>query len=220
MTQLLEARRTPDILISHEIPNVITGLAALVVDVNTSYIRAGREKIAKPSTERKIGELTVGIDTRKEGEDQEGNLHGALAELFRDHDIHGRDVRRILQRSLYHMEGNTYYPGFERQVKGRTIQCEYAIVLYDGPLLEIEPYDSKEVEDAQWMPIDRLLQSDVRPLAGQAVWHALNTGVIQNNLRRYHQERESRLRLLPPGFSINERYEKRELLPDMGKQLV
>jgi hypothetical protein len=60
----------------------------------------------------------------------------------------------------------------------------------------------------------------VRPLAGQAVWHALNTGVIQNNLRRYHQERESRLRLLPPGFSINERYEKRELLPDMGKQLV
>lgn len=217
MISTLEIRRSPDTLFIPETPRVITGLAALVVDVHTFAIRAGREKKPKASTERNVGEMTVGIDTRKQGEDPEGNLYGALAELFSDHDTDGRDIRRVLERSLYHMEGNTYHPGFKREMAGRTIQCEYAVVLYDGPHIEVGPHDSDEIEDVQWVPMERLLQADVRSLAGQAVWHALHEGDIQENLRRYHQEPDARRRLLPPGFSIQEKYDKRELLPDVGK---
>ena len=218
MIQTLETDlRRPDTIVIPEKPRIITGLAALIIDVHTSEIRVIRERRDKPSTGRKAGELSVPIETRKVGEDPEGNLYGALPEAFDRYDIHGRDIRRILERSLYHMEGNTYHPGFKQKLGDKIIHCEYAVVLYDGPNIEVEPFNSKEVGDAQWVPMDRLLQSDVRSLAGHAVWHALSNGIIQENLRRYHQEPRSRLRLLPPGFSIPDIYHDRELLVDVGK---
>jgi hypothetical protein len=194
----------------------IHGLGLVILHGQTGAIWAVRERTNKPATGRKRGELSIPLETRKVGETPMNNLLGAMAEAFDDVDSNGNDISGKLHASLYHVRGNSFHTGFTADILGNRILCDYAILVYDGEQISVQPYNSLEVGEAGWVNINSFLGDGVRPLARQVITQAMESDFLALNLIEYRDFSEKRLHVLPKDFSIRSMYRNREKLRDMG----
>jgi hypothetical protein len=221
MTAELALPRSVEKSSSVELIREAHGLGVIILHAQTGEVLTIEETVDKPSTGRRRGQRSIPLETAKriDGEKEEPlpNLHGALAEVLNDRDLHGNDVRHILKKSLHHVKDHAFHQGIRVRMGPRTIVCGYAITFYNGPAIAMEPFNAAEARNPLWLPIDSILNEEVpiRSLAREVVQEAWDSGILEENWRRYHTDEDSRVRTLPADFSIQQKYELRELHPDM-----
>lgn len=194
---------------------VIAGMALLIINAGTGDIWMVRERKTKELTAKLSGQWTVPFETMKQGESALDAVRGAMAEAFDDKDLDGNDIRNVLTTRISHVRGNSMHEGFTTTHGGRKFELNYAVVIYDGPPINAQPFNGEEVGEGTWRSPMSLLGADVRPFTRKVARDFLGNGVFIDNLCRYHAFPEDRLPVFERGFSIRETYFSREELSDM-----
>lgn len=200
-------------------PKRHVGLGVIILNANSGHIWTIEELDTRESKDRKHGQLSVPLETRKQGETFHRNLLGALAEAYDDQDADGNDIRDKLSRSIFQL--NEVVSFFSKAVifanEKNVFICDLAILIYDGPDIKPCAYNKEEVKSLGWMPVGEFLASNIRPLAKKLVETAYNLGHIDKALDAYHyaSHGNGKKPLLDSGFSIRDYYNSRERLPDV-----
>lgn len=191
------------------------GIGLIIIHAHTGQILAIREQMDDPRTARKRGELSIPLETRKEGESPYENLCGAMAEVVDDKDQYGHDLGPYLRSCFFRTNEEFIYPGFSTKINGRSIYCNIAVLIYDGPDIPFKPY-SGETTDVQWVsPLD-FAQDGVRSLAQLTLTEVLwREEIYRRNLATYRDSPHLRTPVFKDNFSIRETCVRREQLIDM-----
>lgn len=189
----------------------IVGMGVVIVNSETGDLWTVREKLDKEKTDRKSGQLSIPLETRKIGESPRGNLQGAMAEAFDDEE----DLTRpSVLEGLYHV-GTIPQRRIVVGTDKNTILCDVALLLHDGRPITKKPF-SDEVEDSQWMNPDQFLEEDARSLARIVVQDVMQSGIYRENLLRYHSGSPLLQQTFQNRFSIRDYATRREAFPDYG----
>lgn len=194
---------------------VIAGWGLVIINAETGEIWMVREKKDKAKAARKSGEWTIPLETMKEGESTEEAIIGAMAEAFDDFDKDGNDIREQLVASLLHVKGNSLHEGLVVPYGNHRFELNYAVLLYDGPAINVQPYNFEEVGNGKWTSPRALLAPETRLFTRFIGEDVLGGGVYDENLTRYRAHPDDRLPVFGEGFSIRAAYSAREQLPDM-----
>lgn len=207
----------PNTIKSPEMEQAIEGIGLVIIHAYTGEIWMVQEKKDKSATARIAGEWTIPLETLKRGEEQKPweAVGGAFAEAFDDVDVEGNPVDKNFLSRFSHMRGNSLHSGIRTSHKGQNFDLHYAVIIYDGPKdINIQPYNSEEVENGQWRDPADLLIPGTRRFA-RLIGLAMLRETYSENLARYHKLPEDRLPVFEPQFSVRETYATRELNPDM-----
>lgn len=200
-------------------PKRHVGLGVIILNAKSGQIWTIEELDTRESKDRKHGQLSVPLETRKQGETFHRNLLGALAEAYDDQDTDGNDIKEELSRSIFQLnEGVSSFPKAVTIVNEKNVfLCDLKILIYDGPDLKLCAYNKEEVKSLGWMPVEEFLTSNTRPLAKKLVETAYNLGYIDKALDAYHyaSHGNGKKPLLESGFSIRDYYNSREKLLDV-----
>jgi len=163
---------------------------------------------AKEATDRTIGQVSIPAETRKNGESEEDNIRGALAEFCSDELLSNHPDVSIAQGFMYRDA---------LMLNGR-YKADLLVVVYEGPLdVSISPANSEEVAANGWMNTEDIAaMSNIRPILRQAIELERSTRIATASLRDYRYGSGSRANLLPPGFSIEDFYKRREKIADIS----
>ncbi len=195
------------------------GGVLLLVDALTGKIFVQEDAADKAGTGRKKGEISVPIETRKEGEEPHTTLLGGLAEVFDDFDHEGEPVMPRLSQRLFTVDPG-YITGDEIPYldprNGRQYVCNPFVVIYDGEPINGSPLDAHEAIPRGWVSPSQFLQTDnARPVAQHVVSKLVANGVIQDRLDTYRQRPDLRVPVIPPDFSLRQHCEVRERNKDI-----
>ncbi len=197
----------------------IEGLGIIAINGVTGEIRAFTEQTGKAATNRRPGEVSIPLETRKANESAYGNFTGALAEAYGDTYVNDADAREALRRSVLYAGNYSFHPGFETNISGRLVVCRLAVIVDrgDGSTDDIPPHASNEAKDPRWVDPSDFFKPGTRQLAQLAVEHALRTGIYNNLLNLYRNNPGTLRPVFPERFSIRHTYNQRERLRDAGR---
>ena len=181
------------------------GMGTIIVSPHKpGYIMAIEELKPKPATNRKVGELSVPLETEVVCKDIPESkiqvVQASLAEVMNDTDI--RNVGG--QFSLARM-GDVYTPS----ESSPGVFFRSSLVIYSGdPEYPFTPTVDEEVTNPHWVPVrDFVLgREGIRPLAREIVLYS----ALQGNLL----EESVPMELFPQGFSIRQLQNSRDKYPD------
>lgn len=193
----------------------ISAVGLVIIHAQSGEIWMVQERKDKPLTNKKKGQWSIPLETLKVGESPWDGIRGAMSEAFDDTDSHGNDVRKIITESMWHMRGNSLHSGLSVSHEGRSFDINIAVMIYDGPVLDVSPFNDEEVENGRWVNPWAIRDPDVRPFTRKIGEELFRSDAYVDNLERYRNIQEERLPVFEPGFSIREAYHRREGLPDM-----
>jgi len=210
-------------MLEREIVNVIEapkkhilGLGLVIINPNNGKIWTVTEQKDKPKTLRIKGQRSIPFETMKIDETPFENLMGAMAEAFDDVDINGKGVRQHLVDHIYCMGNpkNIITPAFSIDINNHVVDCQYAVMFYDGEDFPFRPLNNEEVDDGKWVSPFVLLCENTRQFAQMAISNLFFCGLYSELLDKYFQSPEQRQLVFDRNFSIRETYYKRELKQD------
>lgn len=194
----------------------ILGLGLVIINPNNGKIWTIVEQKDKPKTLRIKGQRSIPFETMKIDETPFENLMGAMAEAFDDVDTDGDDVRQHLVDHIYSMgnPNNIITPAFSIDINSHVVDCQYAVMFYNGNDLPFRPLNTEEVDDGKWASPFVLMCENSRKFAQIAITQLFFNGKYSELLETYHQFPEQRQLVFDKNFSIQETFYKRELKQD------
>lgn len=188
---------------------ITQGIGLIIINAITGQILSMREQTDDLRTLRRKGELSIPLETRKNGESAWENLCGAMAEIADD------DISPYVRSCFFRTSDEYIYNGYSVKVNGRSIHCDIAVLIYDGPYIQFKPHNG-ETADVQWVyPSDFLIQDNTRLFARMALQEVLVRDIYRQNLFQYREFPQLRSLVFGEGLSIQRMYRDREQLVDM-----
>jgi hypothetical protein len=169
-------------------------------------VLAVEEKIDKPATGRRKGQLSIPLETAVviagKPERSIDTIRASLAEITDDQGVADVGERFDLVANGRFYVPSKNYPG---------VQFRTALVVYDGdPEYPFAPIASDEVMNCQWVPAGEFTRKnpdEIRPLAGEVVVYEASRG-------SFLKEPQSVGSVFSPGFSLQKFYDQRSQHPD------
>lgn len=188
----------------------IKGAGIIIVDPTGENILVVEEHKPKTATNRRIGEVSIPLETAKQG------LLGFGRER-RDHTILGAFTEIANDTTLPHLQSNlreVELSGAQSVRLSPDISAHLAVFVHDGELTEgmWSPTAEQETAAPRWMRVTEFLQSNnIREFAHTAVTFAIEQGYLQPN----YLENTRRRSVLQQISSIEEFSRRREQRPDV-----
>ena len=183
------------------------GVLSVIYHPGAQSVLLIREKNSKISTDKKAGQLSFPIETRKHDEEPAKNLLASLAEVFDDKDkaIFGNNLHlsRFYQK-MFSLPDNVDVP------------VDIALFVYDGALIIPTPVTTDEVEAYGWVPIDELASLPLRSITQQALSHLQDEHILYHAERTYLLNQQTRRQLRQQYFSLAEFHSVREQGSDVS----
>lgn len=187
---------------------ITQGIGLIIINTITGQILSMREQRDDVRTLRKKGQLSIPLETRKNGESTWENLCGAMAEIADD------NISPYVRSCFFRTSDEYIYNGYSVQVNGKSIHCDIAVLIYDGPDINFKPH-TDETSDVRWVnPLDFFAQANTRLFAKLAVRETLRRSIYLENLSVYRNFPNCRIPVFNEGLLIQEMYRQRELLID------
>lgn len=188
---------------------ITQGIGLIIINAITGQILSMREQTDDLRTLRRKGELSIPLETRKNGESAWENLCGAMAEIADD------DISPYVRSCFFRTSDEYIYNGYSIKVNGRSIHCDIAVLIYDGPDIQFKPH-TNETSDVEWInPLEFFAQGNTRLFAKLAVRETLRRSIYLENLSTYRDFPNLRIPVFDGGLSIQRMYRDREQLVDM-----
>lgn len=197
---------------------IIRGVGLAVINPS-GELWIQRDKQDKAFTDRRAGDLSIIFETRKRRKRMPGqeshrrNILGALPELVDD------ETLPMVQDDLLTTDRLRSTPVLSFTASsGTVINYVVAVGILAGQsdAFNPTPYDSEETEPVGWMSPDEFLgNTNVRPVARQAVAFLQENGIIEEKLAQYDNPLSPKRHIVPRRFSVSEFYRQRERGHDM-----
>jgi hypothetical protein len=198
--------------ISVEKIGALSGVAIVLIHPQTGLIWTVKELSPKNPT-RTVGEYSIPLETRKVDENVRGNIERAMAEIYDDIDIEGKDIRAVRNEQTVHVNGASLMT-MDITFAGIQISCDCMCMFYTGDTFP-PPYNNMEVAGYAWVRPEALVTADnTRPLAQLVVRELLRKNHLAKNREAFYSEPWRVQTVFSSEFAVRDAFNKGELKPD------